>query len=208
MGILSGFEKGLESELMDLYTSYFMSTGVSKKEAEEMVSSMIISAKNEAKQEGTNNLPFNYGELLLEKEKTDNSIQKMFKDKRTEGVTDEDIIGWWNLHDLERRMTIKNDELTQFTMFKYFIENPQITEMNEEEIHKYAADKVKKYNPIYGDNESSEDSDNRKLPYELKERVNKYGQKRMNDEAEYKEDIEYSSSFNALVRKEIKRGRL
>lgn len=50
--------------------------------------------------------------------------------------------------------------------------------------------------------------DDRPLPYELKKRVNEYIGKRMSDPIEYKRNIETSSSFNALIRKEIKSGNL
>lgn len=208
MGIFSNFKKNIEFELSEFYINYFISTGVSKNEAQEMVAGMILSAKNDAEKEGTNNLPLNFGDSLLEKEKTDINIRKMLKQKRIEGVTDEDIRGWWNLHDLERRMALKYDELTQFTMFTYYIGNPPRAKMSKEEINKYATDIVKKYNAQYGESESGDESDDRKLPCELKDRVNIYIQKRMNDANKYKKDIEMSSSFNSLVRKEIERGKL
>ena len=47
------------------------------------------------------------------------------------------------------------------------------------------------------------------LPFELKDRVNKYIERRTREGAEsYKRDINRSSSFNALVRQEIRAGRL
>ena len=69
----------------------------------------------------------------------------------------------------------------------------------------------RKYHPFFGDtNDSTHVSgDDRLLPEELKDRINKYIEKRMlNDPEEYKKDIENSSTFNALIRKEIREGNL
>jgi len=47
------------------------------------------------------------------------------------------------------------------------------------------------------------------LPFELKDRINIYIEKRAKSDPEkYKKDIESSSTFNALVRKEIQGGHI
>ena len=66
-------------------------------------------------------------------------------------------------------------------------------------------------NDIYGDPDdpSQPTGDDKVLPRELKDRVNRYIEKREHtDKDEFKKEIEDSSSFNAFIRKEIKRGNL
>jgi len=70
---------------------------------------------------------------------------------------------------------------------------------------------VCKFQPVYGDpNDNSQSSgSDRPLPYELKDRINIYIQKRMGRGSDkYKREMEQSSSFNARVRKEIRNGNL
>ena len=51
--------------------------------------------------------------------------------------------------------------------------------------------------------------DDRPLPYELKDRINIYVEKRrQSDPNKFRKEIEQSSTFNALVRKEIKKGNI
>jgi hypothetical protein len=64
---------------------------------------------------------------------------------------------------------------------------------------------------MYGDpaDTSHRSGDDRPLPYELKDRINRYIEKRrLHDPEAYKQDIQISSSFNALVRKEIRANNL
>ena len=70
---------------------------------------------------------------------------------------------------------------------------------------------VCKFHPIYGDsNDNSQSSgDDRPLPFELKDRINIYIEKRAGKGSEeYKREMESSSSFNALIRKEMRAGKL
>lgn len=50
--------------------------------------------------------------------------------------------------------------------------------------------------------------DDRPLPYELKDRVNTWMHKEMASPDEFRRRVEESSTFNALVRSEIRAGRL
>ena len=68
-----------------------------------------------------------------------------------------------------------------------------------------------KFLPVYGEpHEMPEEAeDDRPLPYELRHRVTRYAeQKAAADAEEYLKDIIDSSSFNALVRKEIRAGNI
>ena len=105
--------------------------------------------------------------------------------------------------DLERRLMLKDDDNSRMAAFIHHRE--QGTSKEE------AAVEVKKFNPMYGDpNDTSKSSgDDRPLPYELKDRINRYIEMRVKQGADsYKADLEASSSFNALVRREISKDKL
>lgn len=74
-----------------------------------------------------------------------------------------------------------------------------------------AAVKVRKSYPMYGDPEdtSNTSGEDRPLPYELKNRVNNYIEKKaLSDPEGMKTQLEQSSSFNALARDEIRKGNI
>lgn len=73
------------------------------------------------------------------------------------------------------------------------------------------ADKtVRKYHPIFGDlnDETYGSGDNRPLPLELKDRINIYIEKQGIGNTEFKKQIDSFSTFNALIRKEVKAGNI
>jgi len=133
----------------------------------------------------------------------------MLKKKRDEGVRDEDIRWWWNMNDIERRMMLKNDEISRLALFMK--ERESNSTITEELSIKKAGNEVRKFHPIYGNpkNTTHAKGNDRPLPAELKDRINIYVEKRFKSNPEkYKKDIESSSTFNALIRKEIKANNL
>jgi len=70
---------------------------------------------------------------------------------------------------------------------------------------------LRKHRAIFGNPDDITDitGKDRPLPYELKDRINIYIENKSQKEPEqFKKDIEKSSSFNALIRKEIKKGNI
>jgi len=68
---------------------------------------------------------------------------------------------------------------------------------------------MRKRYPLFGDPDDTSQStgEDRPLPYELKNRINIFVQKRLQKDPEtFKNEIEGSSTFNALVREEVKKG--
>ena len=201
---LFGGSSDIERQLEASYVSMFVAIkGMSQSEARSMVRKLIKRAKEEAEKEGTSKIPPNFGDILIDSEDKEQKIKMMLRKRRNEGVRDEDIRWWWNMHDLERRLLTKDDEVSRLGLFIYH--------MKEGKSEEQAATLVKKYHPIFGDPDdtSTSSGDDRPLPYELKDRINIYIQHRATkDKDNYKKDIEASSSFNALVRGEIKGGKL
>jgi hypothetical protein len=66
--------------------------------------------------------------------------------KRGEGVRDEDIRWWWNMHDLEKSMMVQVDDWMGFSLFSKLIKEDG---SNEEE----AGKRIKKSRPIFGDSD-------------------------------------------------------
>jgi hypothetical protein len=172
--------------------------------AHEIFRNMAKEQKEAAQREGTDRLPESFGKILLEREQTDENVRNAFAPKRAEGVSDEDIALWWNMHDLERRLICKVDEMNRILLFEKLVKHDGVTEPD-------AARMVAKRYPIYGDPEHLvlEKEDDRPLPFELKWRVNQYlTEKTKADPVGFQKEVEASTSLNALLRRAMKLGEL
>ena len=194
MGFFNKYNK-IEGDILDLYTKMLSEWGLP--DARVTVQEWLDSAIEDSKREGMYNLT-GVGDHLLEKERVDEKTKEKFERKRKEGVRDGDIRWWFNLDDIERRMMLKVDMTHISTLF--------ISELDKGKTEDEADKTVRKYHPIYGDlsDESHGTRDDRPLPFELKDRINIYIEKQGINNPEYKEKIEKSSTFNALVREEIR----
>ncbi len=194
-----------ERRLEPQYVSFFReSMNMPEEIAHEIFKALAEEQKEAARREGTDRLPELFGEILLEREQTDEKIRNAFAPKRVEGVTDEDIALWWNMHDLERRMICKVDEMNRILLFEKLMQNSSVTEQD-------AARMVAKRFPVYGDPDHLvlETEDDRPLPFELKWRVNRYlTEKTKADPDRFKEEAEASTSLNALLRRAVRQGEL
>lgn len=203
MGLFSksDIRKGLEEIYIPMFQTMM---GMSPSQAKSTFHQLLKEAEEESENEGTSNLPQNFGDTLLENESSDETIKSMLAKLRSEGVRDEDIRWWWNMHDLERRMMQKVDFMDRFALFLKLREENGLT---QEE----AAKRGGRHFPIFGDPDDATLStgEDRPLPYELKDRINIYVEKRsQTDPKQFKREVEESSSFNALIRKEIAKGNI
>lgn len=207
----------IEKALLDQYSQMMSMMGMSSAEAKKMAGDMLDQAIEESKKEGTYYLPQNLGDIIFGDAGNDNptikkiaeSIRQKLSKKKAEGVKDEDVRWWWNLNDIERRIMLKQDDISRMTLFMSELEKSN--EPSKEKAADKAAAKVRKFHPTYGDPDDTKHTtgDDRPLPYELKDRINIYIEKRARENSEkYKNEIEQSSTFNALIRKEIKAGNL
>lgn len=199
MGFFSKYNE-IEKGLLEVYSKLFADMGLS--DTRKMTEDLLDQAIENSKKAGRYNLK-NMGDEILEREKSSGQINPNFENKRKEGVRDEDIRWWFNLNDIERIMMLKVDELHQATLY--------MSQLEEGKSPKEALAIVCKYHPRYGDltGRTYGSEDDRPLPYELKDRINIYIQKRASENSEkYKSEIEQSSTFNALIRKEIRTGNL
>ena len=109
--------------------SYFRkSMNMPEDVAHEIFKNMAKEQKEAAQREGTDRLPESFGNILLEREQTDENVRNAFAPKRAEGVSDEDIALWWNMHDLERRLICKVDEMNRILLFEKLVKNDGVPE--------------------------------------------------------------------------------
>jgi len=208
----------IEKALFEKYSQIMtMTMDIPLSKAKEMTKDMINQAIEESKKEGTYYLPQNLGDIILENTKSDNptinkiakNIRQKLPQKKAEGVREEDIIWWWNLNDIERRVMLKHDDIAKTSLFISKLK--EINEPSKEKAANIAASQVRKFHPTYGDPDDTThtNGDDRPLPYELKDRVNIYIEKRyQSDPHKYKKELEQSNTFNALIRKEIRSGNI
>jgi hypothetical protein len=194
-----------ERRLEPQYVSFFQeSMSMPAEVARDIFKAMVEEQKDAAHREGTDRLPELFGEILLEREKTDEEVRNAFAPKRAEGVSDEDIAMWWDMHDLERRMICKVDEMNRILLFEKLMQGSGMTELE-------AARMVAKRFPIYGDTDHLvlETDDDRPLPFELKWRINRYITERTKADPDgFREEVEASTSLNALLRRAVRQGEL
>ncbi len=198
MGFFSKYNK-IEKGLLEHYSKFF--ADMSLPDARKMTEDFLDKAIEDSKKAGRYNLR-NVGDTLLEKEKSSGQVNLNFENKRKEGVRDEDIRWWFNLNDIERMMMLKIDEFHRLALF--------IKEKEKEKTDDEASATVRKYHPIYGDlnDETHGSGDNRPLPLELKDRINIYIEKQGINNSEFKKQIDSFPTLNALIRKEIRVGKI
>ena len=211
------FSKGpsIERQLKEVYVPMFMQSGMPISQANEQFSEWLREAKQWSQKEGMDKLPQNFGDLLLQNEATAPNIKAKLDKVRREGVTDEDIRVWWNLHDLERRFMLMQDDVSRGASWVHYLDevgDAKMAAMSPAEravVMDEAAAQTRKYFPFWGDPDDCThvSGDDRPLPHELKFRINLWIQRKQSDPT-FKEELERSTTFNALVRKEIAKGNL
>ena len=194
-------ESALETKLVQQYAGMLDACFAPSDEAKRAVRDLLALAKKQARSDP--DLPPNFGDLLVEREVTDDSTRQMLAKKRAEGVTDADIKWWWGLDKLERRLLILVDGWSRLAAFKKY----RAEGLTEEQ----AVAQLRKSFPIFGDPDDMKNvkGDDRALPYELKERVNLWAEKGLLDESSgTAARLRSAGSMNALIRNEIRAGRL
>jgi len=198
-------DKSLETQLEKVYAERYQAiTGVTAPMAKKFIKLLLTQTIKESKRAGTYGLPQDYGQKLIESAETDESVKEALEKKRADGVTDDDIKSWWAISDLERRLLIKIDETNRVGLFLKFINFDKIPRDEANTL-------VIKYHPVYGDPDDTTqwEGDDRPIPPELRERVNRYVQTQQAlPLEEQQKKIEAFTSLNARVRHEIKEGNI
>jgi len=165
----------IENEILRIYSQMLMAHyQLSEAEAEKSVTDMLDKCVELSKSARTYDLPNNLGNIVVGDDNTTDSrisaIADFVKERLpdTEGVRKEDIREFWNLNDIERRILIEFDEHIRMAAMLELLSDGKTTDE--------ATEKIFKSYPIYGDpnDTSKRTGDDRPLPPELKNRVNKY----------------------------------
>jgi hypothetical protein len=123
---------------------------------------------------------------------------------RADGVTDADILEWWDLSSVERQMIVADDNLARMTEIMGLVEKSW--EFEE------AARECAKSNAIFGDcmDEKAMKGENRPLPWELKLRYMRWLAKKKTALrfAGVASESEGFASANAYIRHLIRLGEL
>ena len=196
-------ESALERKLVHFYAGMIEACGNPTGDAKRTARELLALAKKQACSD-PDLLP-NFADLLLEREVTDDSTRQMLAKKRAEGVTDADIKWWLGLDKIERHLLIAvNDWARMAAFLKHRDEG-----LSEEQ----AVAQLRKAFPIFGDPDDTKNvrGDDRALPFELMERVNLWAEKEkglLNESSGTAARLRSAGSMNALIRNEIRAGRL
>lgn len=198
----------IERDLERIYAE-LLSGMVGRGEAVKTAKMLLQRAKKAAAAEGTLNRPQKLGDAILASQCSDQAILDLVQLARADGARDNDIRTWWNLHELERRIVVEFDG---FVRLGAFMEALKRGCTNDD-----AGAEVRKSHPMYGDprDTTHTQADDRPLPYELKDRVNRRAQissmfinldgSRLNADARL---ISQFSTYNAFVRDQVRKGKL
>ncbi len=200
---LFGEDQSIEQALEESITqSFALESGCSYAEAKSNARAVIQKSKDDARKGGT--FPPNAGDIFLERERTDAKTRSELQKKRLEGVTDDDIRWYWNRNDLERRVEENMHQSIMYARFWQFVED-------EGRTPEEAAVLVRKFFPYYGDPNDTRitTGDDRPLPVELMRREDDwFSKQRTQDPVAFQKRLKEFSSFNALMRAEIRMRRL
>lgn len=191
------FSTSIEKVLEKRYVSMFKSMNIP--DPEKSAKQFIDAAKKRLTESAEYTLSDDFADRLLSEPK----LEEVLRVLRKNGVKDEDIRWYFSLDPLERAAMAEDDDFFALALFiEYKDKGNDALE---------AARLVKKYRPIFGDptNMDHTNGDDVPLPIQLKNRITAYSIKRNEvDKIQFKIDMDNSSSFNALVRKEIKTGKI
>ena len=196
------FQNPLKKQLIEGYATMITSLmGVSDEEARKIAKKLLVVAQQKVKEQGLDRLPPNFGDIILSKEKENPAFMNINL-KREDGVTNEDIRWFWNLPPLEKGMLEAFDEWIRLTAFA--------THKDQGMSSDKSAERVRKFHPIFGDPKDTKHTsgDDRPLPVELKDRINKWVITKMSNPEEHKKRMEEYSTMNAFIRAEIGAGNI
>ena len=148
---------------------------------------------------GTFAAPSLYGKSLLFRESSIPSVKRYLDTIRSEAVTDEDVLWFWDMDSTERIMMMR--------LFRLCVGGQWISVCRQTASPEQAAHFVSKVHPAYGNPDAYPGRPGRLLPVELLNRLNIYSYKRRTkDFTGFENDIARFVSFNALIRRAIQEG--
>lgn len=193
-----GIPAGLKERLIRENAETSISMGMPSSEAWELAESMFAEAVKRAQAQGDIDAHPGMGDRLLRQEANSAEARSVLSKLRAEGVADEEIRWWWNMHEIEKQMLILQDEGALTGVYLYWRDQGK----PEAEAQAIARNTL----VTYGDPEdrSFGTGDDRPLPYELKDRVNRYFTQAFSRSDEFKRRIRGYSSPNVFIRAQMR----
>jgi hypothetical protein len=190
----------LKQRLVREQTQTNIAVGMPPDQAAQIAEASVDEAVRRSQESGAPDLPPGAGDRLLAQEATDEEVHSMLAKKRAQGATNADIRWWWNLHDIEKHLLLLQDEAAKFGVYTYWLDQG----LSEEDAARMAERMVN-----YGDPEDTSrwSGDDRPLPFELKDRANRFMLSLGPDADEARRRIDAFSSANAFIRAEMRAGR-
>jgi hypothetical protein len=203
MGLFDLFREPMEMRLERIYIPSYRMMGMSDREAREMFREWLVDAKEQVALGNRFVAADKFGSDLLGREFSDPNAGGYLKKIRSEGVTNKDIIWFWDMPSLERVMMMRNFEWHVGAKFQ--------AEVRQGRTDDQAWIVTRRVHPYYGDIDDATGpiGEDKPIPFELKDRVDIYILHRQkSDFDKFVNEMRESSSFNALARKAIRAGRL
>jgi hypothetical protein len=179
--------------------------GLSSKEAKKIAAYIYSEAVKKQQAAGTKVLPDAAAEIVL------SGLNPFLPEDyllqlKSEGVTFEDIVGWWNMPDIARWAIICYQEhlleVTRLTWLQHSGENEVASKFTFQTYPVF----------IYGPPVEQPPylvGENKPLPCELKTRVDGYIDRRVQQEgSSFRDEVNQYSSMNAFVRDRIRSGEM
>lgn len=135
-------------------------------------------------------------------------INKDLDDKYSEGVTDEDIVDWWNMSEVARQIMFEQFNMMRMGIMIFVAQNFGDEFESMDEVGQYVAGRSRGVTPFftYSPNPGNEGNDARGLPMELIPRV--IGWLADFEMPGYDVPNSEIQNMNALIRQEIAAGKL
>jgi len=196
----------LKSEAVEMTSLSLQAGGMDPREAKKIAKQIVKQAGSKQVEQGTRNIPPNAAELVLSGASFHVFPADYGKQLAEEGVTEDDIRWWWGLPDFMRWVMFCWEEHLAMVAFLDGLQKGLDSEA--------ATRKMTKQMALYRYGLSYEKppvfvGDNRRLPYEIKDRVDMHIEKRIKQDQEgFKREFESATSFNAYIRAKVTAGEL
>jgi hypothetical protein len=202
VGFLDLLRRSSPEEKAGLRDLEMMMVGSGVPDAQEVARGIVSTALEMCKRAGLPPHRTGIGDLFLAGAFESEFLRRRLEWTAAEGATQEDFRWWWNLSPFDQEVMEGTDELFRLAAFMAAVHEG----LTEEERHW----KVRRSFPIYGDPAkpgpvSGEDGP---LPCELKDRINRWMERWAADKEGLRQKAAESSSMNALIRDEMRKGNL
>lgn len=146
------------------------------------------------------------GRRALQNYQTNPALAEMWEAMKRAGVRDEDVIEWWNIPDIERRLMLMDDDVFRVTAY--------LSAMDDGATEEQAGRLIWKMRPMFGDPTAPptfpDDGSSTLLPFELKLRFMRWSERieEGGGVEAMQAEREPFSTMNGYVRQLIREGRL